>query len=143
MGLLTGNTVNSCVPRDTMSWWQDGTSNQLVVGEKHIPINRLNVCRLDRWNQGDCSFLTGNDSNQSVGRNMFRDHRLARSPNDYDRDHNDDSTVTGYGFGSYHPGICQFLFGDGAVRSISNATPLNTILCPLAEVNDGQTVPGF
>ena len=30
--------------RDTMSWWQDGTSNQIIVGEKHIPPTQLGFC---------------------------------------------------------------------------------------------------
>ena len=145
ISLMTGKTtdpspVNSCVPRDTMAWWSDGTSNQLVVGEKHIPESRLNVCR-EAWpQQGDCSFLTGGASNQSIGRRIYWGWRLAKGPGDYIGDSNADSTIEGYGFGSYHPGVCQFLFGDGAVRVIGNMTPMQTILAPLAEVNDGRVV---
>ncbi|MDR0392232.1 MAG: DUF1559 domain-containing protein [Planctomycetaceae bacterium] len=29
--------VKSWAPRDTMEWWSDGTTNQLLVGEKYIP----------------------------------------------------------------------------------------------------------
>ena len=33
-------------PRDTFAWWSDGTSNQIVVGKKHIPYEYLNTCLL-------------------------------------------------------------------------------------------------
>ena len=142
VAILTGSNVNSCVPRDSMAWWSDGTSNQLVIGEKHIPENRLNVCRTAWVNQGDCSFLTCNArTGQSAARQIHRNHRLARSSKDFEGDDQDfDSPVRNYGFGSYHPGVCQFVFGDGAVRPLSNMTPMNPILCALAEVNDGKVV---
>ena len=124
-----------------MAWWSDGTSNQVVVGEKHVPENRQNICRTDWWNQGECSFLTANGrSGQAALRQIHRNQRLARSSKDYMADSQDESPVRGYGFGSYHPGVCQFAFGDGAVRVIGNATPLNPILCALAEVNDGKVI---
>ena len=31
-------------------------------------------------------------------------------------------TDTTPGFGGYHPGVCQFLLGDGSVRSVSSRT---------------------
>jgi hypothetical protein len=36
--------------------------------------------------------------------------------------------------------ICQFLIGDGAVRSLSVTTPEATILKPLSFVDDGAVV---
>jgi prepilin-type N-terminal cleavage/methylation domain-containing protein len=43
------------------------------------------------------------------------------------------------GFGSWHPGIAQFVLGDGSVRSFSCTVPLS-IMAPLADVNDGKIV---
>jgi len=43
-------------------------------------------------------------------------------------------------FGSWHPGICHFLFGDAAVKGIGVTTPVQEILLPLSVVNDGKTV---
>jgi hypothetical protein len=43
-------------------------------------------------------------------------------------------------FGSYHPGICQFVFGDGSVRSVPNSTNI-LILTAIALPDDGQAVP--
>ena len=153
VALQSGGTYNAnlCGPRDTMAWWADGTSNQLVVGEKHVPENRLNVClTAPAWvNSGDCSFLTVGDQTQtSPARQIYyrptnasTTHRLARSPKDYmGDDQYEDSPTSGYGFGSYHAGLCHFLFGDGAVRAISNGVPMDPVLCALAEVNDGVVV---
>jgi len=45
-------------------------------------------------------------------------------------------------FGSYHPGICQFVLGDGSVRPIAtNLSP--EILRLLVVRNDGQPIPDF
>ncbi len=48
---------NSWTPRDSMSWWSDGASNQLVLGEKHIPLMQMGKCDsyYEAW---DCSFLS-------------------------------------------------------------------------------------
>jgi hypothetical protein len=42
----------------------------------------------------------------------------------------------GYGFGSYHPGICNFLRGDGSVIAVQNNTA-DIMLMMLADVSDG------
>ena len=44
-------------------------------------------------------------------------------------------------FGSYHPGICQFVFADGHVATISNTIDMPTLQA-LAVINDGQ-VPTY
>ncbi len=43
-------------------------------------------------------------------------------------------------FGSFHPDICQFLFADGRVASLSNSTDMATLQA-MAVRNDEQTVP--
>jgi len=44
----------------------------------------------------------------------------------------------GYGFGSWHPGVCQFALGDGSVRSLPVTTTLSIVLM-LSDVSDGGT----
>jgi prepilin-type processing-associated H-X9-DG protein len=42
-------------------------------------------------------------------------------------------------FGSYHPGVCQFVFCDGSVRAIRNNIDSAT-LRRLAVRNDGEVI---
>ncbi|MDR1271195.1 MAG: DUF1559 domain-containing protein [Planctomycetaceae bacterium] len=143
-------------PRDSMSWWLDGSSNQLIVGEKHLPPSKLGKCEPDSTDSvyptyGDCSFLTGGEVlTQAAGRylrdsgngtgniyktgNMDYGGRALAKPNDEDSD-----TVRSTLFGSAHPGVVNFLLGDGSVRSLQLTTPA-PILAALATVNDGTTV---
>jgi hypothetical protein len=46
---------------------------------------------------------------------------------------------TGNRFGSWHPGICLFVMGDGSVRPIQPAINTQT-LGYLAQRDDGQVV---
>ena len=56
--------------------------------------------------------------------------------------HRHDSTGTTLGFGSWHPGVCQFVLGDGSVRAVNNQLSTITLgrLCNRA---DGQAVTGL
>jgi prepilin-type N-terminal cleavage/methylation domain-containing protein len=102
----------------------DGLSNTLFVGDKHVLLGNFGRGVLD------CSLYNGDYwmcSSRSVGPN----YRLAQTPTD-----------NVIGFGSYHPGICQFVLGDGSVRSISNSTDPNT-LALLANISDGQPIPDY
>lgn len=65
------------------------------------------------------------------------------------KDPNDRAGLTGriyqYGFGSWHPGVCNFLLADGAVVSINSATPVGnygnySILLRLMDCMDGMAV---
>jgi hypothetical protein len=51
-----------------------------------------------------------------------------------------DTTTTA--FGSWHTGVCQFLLGDGSVRSITTSVSPTT-LALLANIADGQVVPDY
>ena len=127
-----GFGVGSWKGRDTFAWWSDGTSNQIIFGEKSIPLGKTNSCSLatGHW---DCSFMTAaTDTITLIGR-YFEDGDgnwvpISR-PTDYY-----------YGFGGQHTGVANFVLGDGSVRAISITTPPDTILYPLARVNDGVAV---
>ena len=160
--LSTTNDSSTWKPRDTFSWIQDGLSNQIMIGEKHIPPNRLGKCKKD--NNGrttstnpdpdilDCSYL---HAGQSRALSMSRAIRRAvNSAGQNDSDPTtwesngihrldektaDNTPIQDIGFGSYHPNLAQFVFGDGSVRSLSVTTP-PMIVAALCFVYDGYNV---
>lgn len=140
------------MPRDTFSWLQDGTSNQVLIGEKHIPLDRLGLCdTADGSTYGDCGYQSvaqnrGFAAGRSFCISFTTDENTITTafPLARPRDHQGLGTGArpraNYGFGSYHPGICNFVLGDGSVRAISVTTPVNPILFRLGVVNDGKSV---
>jgi len=140
-------------PRDTFSWWRDGLSNQIVIGEKHVPTSRLGISQYDaaplRGNIADHTYVSSGRWAAGAARNIYCTNPKLCSPRDFSES---GPTVTpvqptnalptsgSYGFGSWHPGVCMFLIGDGSVRSFSNTTSPEGVLRPLADVADGQPV---
>ena len=139
--------------RDTMAWWSDGTSNQLLMAEKHIPAAALNVCEGRQssstlsaihpdWRYNwDCgigfaaaSGARQNDNHVARPAVTLNHTILARSPSDGDRLGSE--TIS---FGSWHPGICNFLLGDGAVRAV-NVSVRPALIAQLTDVSDGNSV---
>jgi hypothetical protein len=147
--------ISSWTGRYDMAAWSDGTSNQLIFGEKKIPFGKINACsRTDAsgiWNLWDCSYMSGAlDYPQTM---LIRSFDLGNGANPYGVDGYipialaNDSLATAATdracFGSWHPGICNFTLGDGSVRAVSVTTPPESILYPLARVDDGvnATIP--
>ncbi len=102
----------------------DGSSNTILVGEKHVPMNKFGM---GWW---DNSFYNGT-TYLSAARSGGPDYPLAASPQD-----------SGWRFGSYHPYFCQFAFGDGSVRGVASHLDAYTLglLCNRA---DGQVIPPY
>jgi prepilin-type N-terminal cleavage/methylation domain-containing protein len=96
----------------------DGLSQTLFVGEKHIPNSQFGV--------GVDSSIYNGDHGSSF-KKAGVGASLARGP-------------TGSGqFGSYHPGVCMFVLGDGSVRSLQVSIDA-TNLGRLANRKDGQVI---
>src|SRR4029078_2136961 len=81
-----------------LSMVSDGLSNTIFLGEKHVSVSELN---------GEGSIYNGDYG--SSFKKAGIGHPIIRVP-----------TETGNmsRFGSWHPGVCQFVFGDGSVRAI-------------------------
>jgi hypothetical protein len=103
---------------------RDGTSNTILFGEKHVP--------LDYFGQGgwDCSTYDG-DSPGCSGRAGGVAFPLALSLRD-----------SGWKFGSAHPTVVNFVFVDGSVHSISKTLRAD-ILGLLTNIADGQSLPPY
>jgi prepilin-type N-terminal cleavage/methylation domain-containing protein len=100
----------------------DGTSNTILLGEKHVQLNTFGD-----WNAGDGAAYNGDHGTSFRGAGPGL--TLARAPSDAFTNR----------FGSYHPGICQFVFCDGSVRPIPVNIDANT-LGLLVNKADNQSV---
>jgi hypothetical protein len=130
--LPSGRNGRNWQPRDTLGWWQDGASNQIIFGEKHIPKGAPLGNDTSAWRH-DQSYLCASTSGRdfALGRTACN-----RYPISIPTTGGDFSQRT---FGSWHAGICNFLLGDGAVRAISVSTPGN-IMGYLGNTRDGNAV---
>jgi len=110
----------------------DGLSMTFLVGEKHSVRSM--------WGQSGPSWGEGAIWNGDFPRNFSRiagqtAWNLGQGPDD-------NAGPWHCKFGSYHPGICQFLFADGHVVALPNDLDMDT-LQKLANRNDGLVVPQF
>jgi hypothetical protein len=117
----------------------DGLSNTLLIGEKHVPINHLTVGLVIPTGKyiGDASIWNA-DALENLGRCAGAAFPLALGPHDNDTD----QLPNVENFGSYHAGICQFVFCDGSVHALQNSiNPV--ILGYLANRSDGNVIPNY
>src|SRR5262249_47749343 len=101
--------------------WADGTSNQYIVGEKHVSKATLNGCcdgtdaadqNLGHGQDGSFLFDDGSWREYSTGRSAR--HNIGKGPNDIVG--MDASQVIG--FGSWHAATFNMLKGDGSVAGV-------------------------
>jgi prepilin-type N-terminal cleavage/methylation domain-containing protein len=138
--------IISWQPRDSFSFWKDGATNQLVIGEKFIPASHIG---LDPQTRQEAQWDGGNLNTNMTHANINTARAIYRTQACIKRDANDipadEIYVAGGGnarpthavFGGIHPGMSNFLIGDGTVRAI-NATINWTTLDNLANVRDGK-----
>jgi prepilin-type processing-associated H-X9-DG protein len=161
---VSTNDSKTWQPRDTFAWLQDGMSNQIMIGEKHIPPNRLGKCTKknnERQSSNDpdmldCSYInTGLSRTLSSARAIRRNIPATTTVSDSNPSSWPAANVNGIhrvdektadnvhwqdiGLGSYHPGACNLLFGDGTVHSMPPTTHV-LIIGMLAFVFDGNAV---
>ena len=153
------NRVTGWKPRDDFARMADGTSNQLLIGEKFIPNWALNgepstknrstgaalATAYSEWGGGYqlaygnyAGFNAASNAGRPISRGSVMFGRNDDVPDGYQMSHPNDSTHN-YGFGSSHPEICNFLLGDGSVRSIAVSTTVD-LLHQLSDVMDGTPV---
>jgi prepilin-type N-terminal cleavage/methylation domain-containing protein/prepilin-type processing-associated H-X9-DG protein len=125
-------TVLSWRGRTTFGSIADGLSNTIFVGEKHVIPSKFGIATVD---------MAGYHGGHSAPRNIARvggpEFPLAPNPYAVVGTADDDERV----FGSRHPGVCQFLFGDGSVKAVGVGLSPATLRL-LVVRNDGQVIPG-
>jgi prepilin-type N-terminal cleavage/methylation domain-containing protein/prepilin-type processing-associated H-X9-DG protein len=103
----------------------DGTSNTIMIGEKHIQVGFLN----DPIQDG---VIYSGAETETYYRVAGASWPLALNP----------SVTANSQFGSWHTGGCNFVMADGSVRSLRNSLPGST-LALLANRSDGQVIPSL
>jgi prepilin-type N-terminal cleavage/methylation domain-containing protein/prepilin-type processing-associated H-X9-DG protein len=93
----------------------DGTSSTFLVGEKHVPQGMFGRAKV-----GDGPLYSGSWT-CFPGRIAGIEDPLARGPTDITPSGGIVDGVFARKFGSFHPGVCQFVFCDGSVRAIRNS----------------------
>ena len=137
-----GTRITSWQSQTTLSTIADGTSNTFMIGEKYVRPDM-------RW---------GKNEDRSIYNGQFaRVFRRAAgqpttnptaAPFPIVTDLSDSWTGTTpiretfQRFGSHHPGVCQFVFGDGSVRALSTNINITT-LSYLADRADGQVLGNY
>jgi type II secretory pathway pseudopilin PulG len=141
--IWNGNNVRNWGCRDDFSWLSDGTSNQIIIGEKLIYRDAIGQCRngdstTNRVYTGDCSIFAGISwASMSMMRSF--NAGIAKNPNANPVECYTEPMAQ---WGSSHPNVCQFAVGDGSVRSFPLTFPTgqNSMLAKLGNVNDGNPV---
>ena len=125
----------------------DGTSNTFMIGEKHIRgpqdfgrgVDDASVYNGDPSmpgtpyaRQAGREWTDNNYANKTVATAFVRDLPLARMG---------DNTLRQRRFGSWHTGVCQFVYVDGSVHAVSSSVDI-MVLTWLTIRNDGQVVNG-
>src|SRR5438094_2827231 len=121
----------------------DGLSNTLLVGEKYIFLSDFPGSGTD-----GSVYSSGNGQENTFRR--FLGNNGAATPvlrpivptiDDPGRDANG-SLWADKAFGSWHPGMCQFVFCDGSVKGLQSTININTLQL-LGVRNDGQPIPDY
>jgi prepilin-type N-terminal cleavage/methylation domain-containing protein len=125
--------------RTSLASITDGTSNTLLIGERHVPLGTLNA------DIGDGSIYNG-DHHRVAGRcggpgeaaagGFVFD--LAKGPGDKAGGTERYQRI----FGSYHAGLCLFVFCDGSVHALANTIAPRTLRL-LAVRNDGEPTADY
>lgn len=120
-GNFTGRWMDKVSFKDV----HDGTTNTLLAGELHIPVDQFNLAPM----------------NGAIfeGRELESHTRVAGPGAPILSDKQQTGAI--FGFGSSHPLAANFVFADGSTRALATSTD-TVLLGKLAHRHDGGMPPG-
>jgi len=136
-----------------MASWSDGTSNQIIMGEKYIPLPYVGRCEQNAASitPGLPALALSADGTAYEGGGPWSAYSNSAAfswveawptgalvKRDSDVLDKEPTPRLGYGYGSYHPGVSQFALGDGSVRAMSTNTT-DIVVLMLVDTSDGGT----
>jgi prepilin-type N-terminal cleavage/methylation domain-containing protein len=130
--------INTTVMGFKITELYDGSSNTFLMGEKHVRPDMLTRVSLPGV-RNPSTFQSDEDNSIYCSLPAFCSGRKADSAHPLALTLNDPYLGQ---FGSWHPAVTQFVFGDGGVRPIRNSTP-GSVLAVLAARNDGNAIPNL
>jgi prepilin-type N-terminal cleavage/methylation domain-containing protein len=113
---------SSTVAGKRLAEFTDGTSNSFLFGEKHVQVGKFGKVLSDG--------STYNGDKGYAYRGAGPSYPLTRTP----------SQTNTANYGSYHPGVCQFVMADDSIKTVKvniNTTTLGF----LADIDDGASIP--
>ncbi|MDR1479992.1 MAG: DUF1559 domain-containing protein [Planctomycetaceae bacterium] len=146
---IASGTMDRPEWRDSFSWLSDGTSNQILMGERYLATGKQTSCEKSAIGTDlgslDCQIIAANNT-ESKSISLPRSHfAMVQNPSVGNRTPIASHTKPyaggwfTHGFGSSHPGICNMLRADGSVFGFS-VNLSQTMGCNWVSTNDGNVV---
>jgi hypothetical protein len=148
---FTANTADKTIDYELELAFRDvidGASNTFMIGERHVPQNRLGLKNKGQWDgpayRGKACKNCWHERGWTVrvGGPAFPLVRNIRDTCGQGVNSTNSKTPCGISFGSSHTEIVVFAMGDGSVTSISVDTA-PSVLGRLTQRADGEAVVGF
>jgi prepilin-type N-terminal cleavage/methylation domain-containing protein len=115
-----GTRVLAWASQTAINSIKDGTSNTLLIGEKHIPPGNLDGDGPDRS-------IFGSGNLNTMRRLAGLQNPNGKTPTPHPIVDDQFNTGNANHFGSAHIGVCQFVFCDGSVRTVKNNVDIITL----------------
>jgi prepilin-type N-terminal cleavage/methylation domain-containing protein len=121
--LSSGQIMRRITSKVSIGSVSDGMTYTAFAGEKHLPPRNAGVAVADYpWSPGSLANNASWHSNKIIGLGLATRPDFPAFDDPVGTDQTASRPDAHYMFGSWHPGITQFVFGDARVQSVKNHT---------------------